>query len=29
MQWLTRMWNWCTPERVQALGTAVIALVTV
>ena len=29
MAWLKRIWNWCTAERVQATGTAVIALVTV
>ena len=26
---MKRIWIWCTAERVQALGTAVIALVTV
>ena len=26
---MNRIWIWCTAERVQALGTAVIALVTV
>ena len=29
MEWLKRAWSWCTAERVQAIGTAVIALVTV
>ncbi len=29
MVWLKHVWNWCTAERVQAIGTAVIALVTV
>ena len=28
MTWLMRIWNWCTVQRVQAIGTAVIAFVT-
>ena len=28
MAWLKRIWHWCSAERVQAIGTAIIAFVT-